>query len=554
MTIQGSMDKRILLVEPDPSFMALLKLGLQDMGFAVTVEQTIAGASARLRRDTFHFCVFALHVDTVDVDDPDGLALVKTYRDSSPPNYYNGWVILTSEDDYSPAVNAVRRFCDGHLFAKDDRDRLFRQLKEAFENFTPQDWLLDITDSLPRAVALTDSSSGRSAPLAGPLDDILRQLFGGEGRIAVCPLADQGYSDTLLLSVVPPRRVTSPRWSVVKVGFSDDIHDEERRILEHVRPTDLAELGRFVRSAEAHADGVAALMFDLVSEAKQLSCLYKEDEKRAASMLRKTVEVLDTAWYCHSRTTLGELGGGRLLSPFADERDIWQDRLRQSFPELEGDPANDERLYWRSAGVELILVNPFQAIPPEDDAQQPFVTSTIHGDLHTRNVLVCPRNGPVPIDFAHTDADQPIYVDFAKLESHIVADLLEKPDHLSNNELLMLLGFLRQCLCVPDFVAASAGDVEIDSAHYMRAWVFISTTRKGLSRRLKTSIETVKERWDQQKAAQWQIYRYALLAQYMKAWKWLAGATPMARAKNLLCCSVAAENCASRFAGMTQVI
>lgn len=75
-------------------------------------------------------------------------------------------------------------------------------------------------------------------------------------------------------------------------------------------------------------------------------------------------------------------------------------------------------------GTGARVPDPFAALPIIMESSRPHrITSVVHGDLNPRNILVI-NETPCLIDYALTRADEPIFMDFARLEGCLARDIL----------------------------------------------------------------------------------------------------------------------------------
>jgi hypothetical protein len=265
------------------------------------------------------------------------------------------------------------------------------------------------------------------------LEELLRKLFREWDRIDIRTIADQnqGYSKAFVFQVTP-RSTHGPEPMVIaKVGEINVIEQEVLRYRDYVER--LPRIHRIPAAIEPIRrtrvlGGMIYTFHGLGGNVRDFAQFYRSTKDNA--LIASVIENLftDTLVLQHS--------ANRVTHQRADLRPIYGDLLRLDADELQA--KFDELIalakFARKSGalaVKFWLDNTYAWTDPLDYAltgnfTASYVEATIHGELHTHNVLVDHCNDTWLIDFANTGRG-PLLQDYISFEASLLIDNNECP-------------------------------------------------------------------------------------------------------------------------------
>ena len=119
----GSIRKRILFVDDEPSIRTTLAIILQRYGFIVTVAATVAEALEKMKKQQFDLLLSDLNIE----GERDGYTVIRAMRDANP-DCIN--IILTGYPDEESAAEGLKLGIDDYIAKPANADALVAMLAE----------------------------------------------------------------------------------------------------------------------------------------------------------------------------------------------------------------------------------------------------------------------------------------------------------------------------------------------------------------------------------------------------------------------------------------
>lgn len=439
---------KILLVEDSLSLIRMLEQLLTTEGYNVQRAHSHEEAIERLAEERFHVAVIDARLDDNDPYNHDGLSLMRELRVIDPST---GILMLTIAADleivreaiYSVAGEIHPVFEVSSTPAYDYVQKLPHELRwlsnkvqRVLEEVVRINWGLQIVDFeqfmvlIPRRMRFDNSPDIPELQLE--LEELLRKLFAEWERIDISTIADQnqGYSKAFVFQVTP-RSADGPEPMVIaKVGEQSIIEQEVLRYRDYVER--LPRIHRIpaaimpVRRTRT-LGGMIYTFHGLGGNVRDFAQFYRATKDHA--VIGTVIENLFTDTLALQHST------GRVTHRNDDLRPVYNDLLRLDSAELHA-KFNELFLIAKSLGsstlaVKFWLDNGAAMTDPLEYAMQgnfaaSYVEATIHGELHTHNVLVDHCNDTWLIDFANTGRG-PLLQDYIAFEASLLIEVNECP-------------------------------------------------------------------------------------------------------------------------------
>jgi CheY-like chemotaxis protein len=421
---------RILVVDDLPDVRATLSGLLADEGYLVRSAGSLAEARELVKTERFHIAVLDVRLDESDVDNVDGLNLMREIRTLDPSVAI---IILTGYANVEIVREALEPDNTGRAPAVGflEKSKIIDLLPNVQRVFDTQVRINPaLTIDLPEPIWTRLTHHLRFAHLKHPtaaclreeIDELLRKLFYPCEKITVRPMS-RGLGGTAVLEVIPyyHHRGEGERL-ITKLGEHILIEREQRNYNDLVR----GQIGGHrlpIALEEARTHSLAGIIYTFVGQGASQDFV---DFGRTASI----AEVLQTINNLFLETCLPWRRGPHEVLHRQDLRDIYFQLLRLNADNL---TTSLERMMSKrhpfrrnttGPGIWLgdqLLVDPVAYVLTAD-LRTDSDTAIIHGDLNGYNVLVDRHQATWLIDFANT-CRGPLAHDYACFETSIRLDL-----------------------------------------------------------------------------------------------------------------------------------
>lgn len=444
-TISNPARCRVLVVDDAPDMLTTLERLLRADGFDVRVAASRAEALAVFTAERFHVVIVDIRLDQHDPENRDGIVVMQDIKAIDPTV---GVLVLTNHADIEVAVKVMQPGQNGqsifgiskslaHDFivkAPDTLSTLGQSVQKICDEVVGINWGLRIEQS---DAVLTDFTRRRLAgasPLevrefAFELDELLRKLFADCEQIQLRTVTAQhsGYSKAVVFQVKPQIKGDKGEFLIAKIGEYELIEHEitnykafiERRIYNNRGPVAITPARR-----TRTMGGIVYTFTGLGGEIQDFADFYRKTDDGSA--IARVINSLfaETLSMQHRSETAR-------LTDAVDMRDLYMQRLRLTFDELEAKQLElfrqyktlysetNRRKFWLEGRTPM--VNPVE-FARTFDFKGSYFYSTIHGDLHSHNVLVGRYDDAWLIDFANTGRG-PVLQDYATFEIGLVVEI-----------------------------------------------------------------------------------------------------------------------------------
>ena len=441
---------KILLVEDSLNLLKMLRQLLAADGFTIQQAGSREEALELLQKERYHIAIIDARLDDNDPYNHDGLQLLRDLRALDPSTAV---ILLTIASD----LDIVR---DAIYSAAGELDPVFQVSStpaSAYLEKTPHalrwlpsllhkvmndvvhvNWGLQIHDIeqfimlIPRRMRFDHTPE--IPQLQHELEELLRKLFSEWERIDIRTIADQnqGYSKAFVFQVTPRSAYGPEPMVIAKVGEESMIEQEVLRYRDFVeripRTHRIPAAIQPVRRTRA-LGGMIYTFHGLGGNVRDFAQFYRNTKDREQEQIGEVIENLFTD------TLALQHGYQRVTRQRVDMHPVFTSLLRLNYDELQ-EKADELLLIARSLGRSSLgqkfwldqdapLVNPME-YARKGNFTASYVETTIHGELHTHNVLVDHCNETWLIDFANTGRG-PMLQDYAAFEASILIDANEFP-------------------------------------------------------------------------------------------------------------------------------
>ncbi|MEP7293724.1 MAG: response regulator, partial [Chloroflexota bacterium] len=417
-------------------------------GFTIQRATSRAEALEKIQAERFHIAIIDARLDDNDPYNHDGLSLLRELRVLDPSTAV---ILLTIAADldivreaiYSaageihPVFEVSGTAASAYLEKTPHALRwLPRLIQRLVNEVVRMNWGLQIYDLeqfvmlIPRRMRFTNSPD--IPQLQEELEELLRKLFSEWERIDIRTIADQnqGYSKAFVFQVTP-RSADGPEPMVIaKVGEQSIIEQEVLRYRDYVeripRTHRIPAAIEPIRRTRA-LGGMIYTFHGLGGNVRDFAQFYRSTKDH-----EQITEVIENLF---TDTLVLQHNASRVTHQRADLRPVYTNLLRIDHAELQ-ERLNELFLIARSLGHSsasqkfwleygTTLVNPLE-YALKGNFKASYVETTIHGELHTHNVLVDHCNETWLIDFANTGRG-PLLHDYAAFEVSLLIDANEYP-------------------------------------------------------------------------------------------------------------------------------
>ncbi len=450
MSFRNAEHYKILLVEDSLNLLRMLRQLLAADGFTIVEATSLEQANEKLKSERFHIAIIDARLDDNDPYNHDGLQLMRDLRALDPSTAV---ILLTIPADldivreaiYSvageihPVFQVSSTPASAYLEKTPHALRwLPNLLHKIMDDVVRVNWELQIYDLeqfimlIPRRMRIT--SNADIPPLQSELEELLRKLFSEWERIDIRTIADQnyGYSKAFVFQVTPRSAYGPEPMVIAKVGEHAMIEQEVLRYRDYVeripRTHRIPAAIQPVRRTRT-LGGMIYNFHGLGGNVRDFAQFYRSTKER--EVIDETLENLFTD------TLALQHRSHRVTHQRVDLRPTFFNLLRLDANELQEKidelmliartfrlgRSSLEQKFYLDPGVPL--VNPLE-YALKGNFVASYVETTIHGELHTHNVLVDPCNETWLIDFANTGRG-PLLHDYAAFEASLLIDANEFP-------------------------------------------------------------------------------------------------------------------------------
>jgi uncharacterized protein associated with vWA-MoxR-VMAP ternary system len=359
----------------------------------------------------------------------------------------------------------------------------------------------------------------------------------------------QGYGRTLKFKVKPFLRTGTAGGYLLKTGNKPEIEKEYGGYQDLIRPHSFPRRANLDdRPVVVRRYSLAALLYELVEEARQLKELYDdcaslEDLERLTGVIEKVFKEIAWAWFKNAPVLEGQclwsgtFGGAEKNAAEEDAGSL--DAVLAGLSSAAG-RHDGERLSLVIGEERIEVFNPDPFSNLFEDAEKPvgfLIKTPSHGDLHSGNILVLNESGlPVLIDFSEARRNQSLFRDFAKLEAHLALDLLPEPSALQP-----LRKLIEWQVDWKNLVPLAKS---LTTEHFptMKTVAIIARIRKCMVEIIDNYVASITIASSPGPQLLYAYY-FALWREYVRAWTWMADSSPMKRLQNLMTISRIVEIC-----------
>jgi len=438
---------RVLLVDDSQELLNNLRRLLEVDGCKIVTATSRSEALAHLQSKLFHVAVIDVRLIDDDPRNRDGLQLVRDIREMDPSV---GIIIMSVHADIQDVLDMIQRLpgktgvfeVSRSLASKfvykipAELEKLPDMVYQVFQDAVQIDWTLRIND--PRGVLNTLSCNIHCTKLPQPapeqlvveLDELLRKLFASHGRIDLLPIAPHksGFSKAHVIQVDRYEGGEKGATQIAKLGEHPLIEREIMRYREHINrltnvnrhPVALTPIHR-TRTLGGMIYTFLNMNGRIVDFAEVYGIVNRQDriDHLLTNLFTDTLSM-------QRRHTHGLFEGANLGNVYKNLLRLDPVELVAKQEELltlvkairKGEHA--KKIYLRD-GTGLLNPTEFALNEP---LVNDFYESTIHGDLHGRNVLVDHRWDTWLIDFADMGRG-PKLQDFITMECWLLTSSVE---------------------------------------------------------------------------------------------------------------------------------
>lgn len=415
----SSVSPRILVVDDRKSNITGLQQQLEMMGLDIGIDgaTTLDEARELVRQNCHHYALVGLHIERVD--EPDAKDVLDEIRAVWPENLHDCFAIYTNQD------------IDGYASFKSAFPNRFFEKKSVEET---ADWLAEHVRHRQAGgynweldIYFDESARTIDVALVRDIEDTLRQLFTTKENLSISKLAEQGYSGAVLLQASQTSSVFQPRRFVLKFGAYKAVEQEYSNVKEWVLQSSLDCAPHMEKVAYNRARTRGAIKFHTVAtaetlESKLANVVNDDDLRDCKRYLRRVISAMMRSWYSNPKWVDPPTPADVIPADFAKYA---SGNLAEIYKRLKVRSSTNGIVEIRLDGSVFKLRDVQVNIPPSLGSSERVPQLLVHNDFHTKNILISEMSENVYlIDFARTDKDIHAYADFAKMETHLISDLL----------------------------------------------------------------------------------------------------------------------------------
>lgn len=439
---------KILLVEHSPELLRMLETMLLLEGYLVQTARSRQEARSYVEAERFHVAVIDARLDIHDPDNYDGFQLMRDVRYLDPSI---GIILLTVTDD----LDIVREALYAVSGEMNPVFETTRSSASAFLEKTPQAlrWLPTVVRRVLDEVVRVDpdlqivdpeqflyqiarrmryTNSPEAARLQEELEELLSKLFSGCDRVDLHTIAEQnqGYSKAFVFQATPYIGDEAQPVRVAKVGELQMIEREVRRFRDYLEYWTHGNRSPAALTAVRRTRTLGGMIYQfdgLDGELRDFAQFFHGTRDRAligqviANLFVNTLTFGHHARRVQRRDADLRAVYSQLLRLDADELQAKLDELGK-IARMLGSSSLAEK-FWIPPGVSLM--NPVEYALTGNFSGS-YVETTIHGELHSHNVLVDACDDTWLVDFANTGKG-PLLQDHIAFEASLLIEQNEVP-------------------------------------------------------------------------------------------------------------------------------
>jgi CheY-like chemotaxis protein len=406
---KGKRFRRILYVEDNEHWCAIVGQSLRGAGFQVTTANSGAEAEKHLSESFYHLAVLDLSLEQSRSNNAEGMGLLEQWDQRGLLGAMSV-VMLTAHATLEILRKAFRdhqvaEFLDKHNF---DNVEFSKVVEEVFASRVGINLALDIQWEIPggpKAAVLeiklgaenVDRDSAQQLNVAEQLDDLLCRLFDKAEALQVTTLAPNGASPGVLL-VQPFYPDGAGMRVIVKFGDTRTVASEYDHFKEHVQPF-IASRGTNIVNVRRTplVGGIVYSLFGSVGDHIESFCSFYSGAsvpQISETLVRLFYETCG-AWYANQ----GSLQLRDLSGEYRETLGFTEGNLWAALSHLKGVQGKSQ-LHFDSLGTRS-FTNPI-SVNAERQFKIPTYACITHGNLNGDNILIDDSGHAWLIDFEQT--------------------------------------------------------------------------------------------------------------------------------------------------------
>jgi hypothetical protein len=428
MTSLRSLNTKVLLVHTAKGVAEAIAGDLRSKGITVDIEPDLEAALAMVARRCHHCVLLEAMPEAEDGELPFS-EIIGAIRSNWGKDAF-AFLLDKGEQRRGSAYHLI---AGGRVADPNDNDisKLVKFTRDP--GATGLNWDIEINFG-----GQSNYAQDKTADILPQTEDILRQLFAADFKTGAVPgksadaklnvfmLDESGFSGAAVLVVAIYKTAQVSPVFAVKISESEKNADEHRRTVDFNARVPLAA-PQVSGSAVAVGGEFGGFRMSYIADGDQL---YKaisradcdEHLAKCERFLDQTVAILDQGLYSH-----GLMGSG--ADPWIDLAKLQTlEGIPDSFNQLakQFSPSGGAREGWNLQAEQWIVqIAPFFSnTPPRNYLPEDLWLTMVHGDLHTRNIIVGKDFERVLILDPHSEDNCSPLTDFAKLEAHVMLDVL----------------------------------------------------------------------------------------------------------------------------------
>ena len=426
---------RVLIVEDEERWQAVVGDTLRRGGFHVDTAGTITTAHKYLEESFFHLAVLDLHMDLADAGE--GMTLLREIRERGL-NDSMSVIMLTGKGTKEQMREAFAQYKVTDFLAKKDFDNLefLNQVRWAFDHLFkinldlkvhwqqisgPEDAVTNLQLNGKRLKA----EDSMLPTIAAELDDLLCRLYHKAESVIVKRLAT-GHSGAGLLWVQPFYKETGgAQPSVLKFGDFREIAIEFRNWNNYVKSFVSGGRNTAIQDPLGRTPRLGGITYSLLEAPGEQLASFGDFYKQATlpeinNVLTRLFTETCGSWYANA----GRLQPYDLTQDYEELMGLSREKIEKALEEKLKSVQGKLQLHFNSL-PDRHFTNPVYAL--DQRFVKPTYVCTTHGDFNESNILVDNTGHSWLIDFRRTGPGH-ILRDVAELEAIVRLKLLGRDD------------------------------------------------------------------------------------------------------------------------------
>jgi DNA-binding response OmpR family regulator len=427
---------RVLIVEDDARWQAVVGDTLKRGGFHVDTAGTITTAQKCLEESFFHLAVLDLHMD--QANGAEGLTLLREIRERGL-NESMSVIMLTGMGTKEQMREAFAQYKVMDFLAKKDFDNLefLNQVRRIFDHLLKINLDLKVhwqQMSGPEDAVTNLLLDGKRLKPEDPMhqtitaefDDLLCRLYHNAESVIVKRLAT-GHSGAGLLWVQPFYKETGGAHpSVLKFGDFREIAIEFRNWNNYVKSFVSGGRNTAIQDPLGRTPRLGGITYSLLEAPGEQLASFGDFYKQATqpdinNVLTRLFTETCSSWYGNA----GRLQPYDLTQDYVELMGLSREKIERAFEEKLKSVQGKLQLHFNSLPSDRRFTNPVYAL--DQRFVRPTYVCTTHGDFNESNILVDNTGHSWLIDFRRTGPGH-ILRDIAELDATVRFRLLGRDD------------------------------------------------------------------------------------------------------------------------------